>query len=73
MVSVWSCLRPCQGPRESPASRQSLGKKWKTLERFTQLAKLSIDRSADRLNSQLTYFFSFFIKYLAPLLDEELL
>ena len=28
-------------------------------ERFTQLAKLSIDRSADRLNSQLTYFFSF--------------
>ena len=28
-------------------------------ERFSQLAKLSIDRSADRLNSQLTYLFRF--------------
>ena len=27
-----------------------------------QLAKLSLDRSVDRLNSQLTYSFSFFIK-----------
>ena len=30
-----------------------------TRERFTQLAKLSIDRSADRWNSQPTYFFNF--------------
>ena len=33
------------------------------INRFTQLAKLSIDRSADRLNSQLTYSVSFLIKY----------
>ena len=45
--------------RESPASSQSLGKYWKTRDRFTQLAKLTIDRSADWLNSQLTYFFVF--------------
>ena len=31
-----------------------------TRERFAQLANLRIDRSADRLNSHLTYFFLFF-------------
>ena len=44
---------------------------YKTPERFTQLAKLSIDRSADRLNSQLTYFFTLLLNLKLEIVPER--